>query len=233
MERVVAATGIGIAESIKAEIFPINLAQPYQVDEIGQSRPVPPNINSDRLLQLTASSMMLSILWEARTYLRRQYGLLTNRREGKTKGASKDLTKAPVRAQGVDGRKFWDQVSSTMNTLVEDDLESEEGGLKSEEKMMSQCRAFVELLEVDKEFKITAEGDEERATPSEDDDNGTPRTPTAPGSGRGRKRKSSDTPGGRKKRARSGSVQARPRGRQKGSGKRESVGESDEEGDDW
>jgi cohesin loading factor subunit SCC2 len=233
MERVVAATGIGIAESIKAEIFPIDLAQPFRVDEIGQSQPVPPTINSDRLLQLTASSMMLSILWEARTYLRRQYGLLTNRREGKGKAASKDMTKAPVRVQGVDGRKFWDQVSSTMDTLVEDTLETEENALKSEEKMMSQCRAFVELLEVDKEFKITAEGDEERATPSEDEDNVTPRTPTAPGSGRGRKRKSSDTPGGRKKRARSGSVQARPRGRPKGSGKRASVGESDEEGDDW
>jgi cohesin loading factor subunit SCC2 len=170
--------------------------------------------------------MMLSSLWEARTYLRRQYGLLTNRREGKTKAASKDLTKAPVRAQGVNGDKFWEEVSSTMDAL------------ESEEKMMIQCRAFVELLNVDKDFKIAAEGDEdgERArlgTPSEDEDNGTPRTPTAPGSGRGRKRKSSDTPGGRKKRARSGSVQARQRGRTKGSGKRASVGESDEEGDHW
>jgi cohesin loading factor subunit SCC2 len=108
--------------------------------------------------------------------------------------------------------------------------------LQSEESMMSQCRAFVELLNVDPDFKVAAEDDEEAdaarvGTPSEDE--GAPATPGPPGSGRGRKRKGTfSTPGNRKKRARSSSV-PRGRGRPKGSGKKRSVDMSDNEEDDW
>ncbi|KAG4442368.1 hypothetical protein IFR05_002146 [Cadophora sp. M221] len=224
MEKVVAALGTGIAHSIESEIFHVSLDQPSQVDEYGQSQPVQPTVDQLRLQQLTASSMMLSSLWEARTYLRRQYGLKSNLRDGKNKAAIKDLNRAPVRAQGVNGDKFWELSESTMSAL------------ESEDSMMNQCRAFVELLNVDQEFKVAAEDDEEadRArvdTPSEDE--GTPGTPGPPGSGRGRKRKGSvSTPGNRKKRARSSSV-PRGRGKPKGSAKKRSVERSDDEGDDW
>ncbi|KAH7355114.1 hypothetical protein BKA65DRAFT_234187 [Rhexocercosporidium sp. MPI-PUGE-AT-0058] len=223
MEKVVAALGTGIAHSIETEIFHLSLDQPSQVDENGQSQPVRPTVDQLRLQQLTASSMMLSSLWEARTYLRRQYGLKSNLRDGKNKAATKDLNRAPVRAQGVNGDRFWELSESTMSAL------------ESEESMMNQCRAFVELLNVDQEFKVAAEDDEEadRArveTPSEEE--GTPGTPAPPGSGRGRKRKGSvSTPGNRKKRARSSSV-ARGRGRPKVLGKKRSVERSDDEGDD-
>jgi cohesin loading factor subunit SCC2 len=223
MEKVVAATGTGIAHSIETEIFQISLDQPSQVDENGQQQPVERPVDPMRLTQLAASSMMLSTLWEARTYLRRQYGLMTNRRESKSKGPTKDLNKAPVRAQGVNGDKFWEEVSNTM------------AALDSEESMMNQCRTFVELLSVDHDFKVAAEGEDDDAeagrlnTPSED---GERSTPGPPGSGRGRKRKNSTTPGGRKKRARSSSV-PRGRGKPKGLGKRASVDKSDDEGGGW
>jgi cohesin loading factor subunit SCC2 len=221
MEKVVAATGTSIAHSIETEIFKVSLDQPLQVDENGQSQPVEATIDPIRLKQLTASSMMLSSLWGARTYLRRQYGLMTNRREGKNKAATKDLNRAPLRIPGVNGDKFWEEVSSTM------------AALESEESMMAQCRAFVELLTVDHDVKVAAEADDEverarLSTPSEDEEG----TPGPPGSGRGRKRKASNTPGGRKKRTRSSSV-TRPRGRPKGLGKRASVDKSDDEGDAW
>lgn len=220
MEKVVARTGTGIAHSIETEIFHVALDQPSQVDENGLSQPIVPTTDSTRLLQLTASSMMLSCLWDARSYLRRQYGLNTNRREGKGKAANKDLNKAPVKIQGINGDKFWEEVSATM------------AALESEETMLKQCRAFVDMLSIDQEFKIAAEGDDDENirldTPSEDE-NG---TPGPPGSGRGRKRKASGTPGGRKKRARSSSV-PRQRGRPKGSGKRASVDTDADADGEW
>jgi len=222
MEKVVAGTGTGIAHAIETEIFHVSLDQPTQVDENGQSQPMEPTVDSTRLLQLAASSMMLSCLWQARSYLRRQYGLMTNRRESKGKATTKDLNKAPTKAQGVTGDKFWEEVTSTMSAL------------ETEETMKSQCHAFVELLTVDQDFKIAAEADDEigrvrLGTPSEDEENG---TPGPPGSGRGRKRKAGNTPGGRKKRARSSSV-PRARGRPKGLGKKTSVDADGEDENAW
>jgi cohesin loading factor subunit SCC2 len=216
MENVAASTGTSIAHAIETEILHINLDQPLQIDENGQSRFVVPEVDPSRLQHLTASSMMLSCLWQARTYLRRQYGLMTNKREGKAKAAIKDLSKAPVKASGINGDKFWESVSSVMSAH------------ESTESMMAQCRSFVDLLNVDPDFKIAAEGDDARLnTPSEEEDNG---TPGPPGSG-GRKRKGGGTPGGRKKRARSSSV-SRGRSRPKGSEKRAGfdVDEDDEDG---
>ena len=101
MEKVVAGTGTGIAHSIDTEIFHVSMTQSSQVDEQGQLQQVQPSVDPTRLLQLTASSMMLGCLWEARTYLRRQYGLSTNRRDSKGKGATKDLNRAPMKLRSL------------------------------------------------------------------------------------------------------------------------------------
>jgi cohesin loading factor subunit SCC2 len=222
MEKVVAGTGTGIAHSIDTEIFHVSLTEPSQLDESGQQQPKQPSVNPTRLLQLTASSMMLACLWEARTYLRRQYGLTTSRRDGKGKAATKDLNRAPIKAPFINGDKFWEQVTSIMSAL------------ESEEKMLQQCRDFVELLSLDPDFKIAADGNDdnggvELGTPSEEEDNG---ATGPPGSGRGRKRKASSTPGGRKKRARSSSVSRRGKG--KGSRKRASAdSDDDDDSEGW
>jgi len=222
MEKVVATTGTAIQLAIETEIFHHGqIEQPSQIDGNSQSQLAAPTIDPTRLLQLTASSMMLSCLWEARTYLRRQYGLTTNRREGKGKAIAKDLNKAPLKVQGVSGDKFWEVVTTIM------------AALESDESKIKQCDDFVKMLNVDPDFKIAADGDDESEnarlnTPSEDEENG---TPGPPGSGRGRKRKGTGTPGGRKKRARSTSV-PRPRGRAKSSGKRASI-EMDDQGETW
>jgi cohesin loading factor subunit SCC2 len=217
MEKVVAATGTGIAHSIETEIFKIGLDRPPQVDENGQSQPVQQAIDQERLLLLTAASMMLSSLWAARTFLRRLYGLNVKRPENKGKAASKDLTRAPVKVAFVTGDKFWEENTATR------------AALDSEESMMKQCKTFVELLNFDQDFKVAAEGDDEAertrlTTPSEDEEDSTPGPPGS--SGGGRKRKAAGTPGGRKKRARSSSV-PKGRGRPKGSGKRASTEKSD------
>ncbi|KAI1394077.1 ARM repeat-containing protein, partial [Hypoxylon trugodes] len=204
MEKIVTGTGSAIAQTIESEIFhvrmePISASQQPIGAEMPPMAPAPPPIDHSRLRQLAAGSTILLALWEVRTYLRRLYGLSSTRRENhKGKGASKDLTKTPVKIQGVTGDKFWDDISRIMSAL------------DTPEQMMEQCRAFVELLNVDNEVKVP---DEDEEFDLEED----PASPDAEGEEdmgepdpRGRKRKAGGAPGGRKKRARSNS---KPRGR--------------------
>ncbi|KAI1074975.1 ARM repeat-containing protein [Whalleya microplaca] len=205
MEKLVTRTGSGIAQAIESEVFQVRM-DPTSISNLqadaeaqAESAPLPgANVDERRLGQLAAGSIILLVLWEARTYLRRLHGLSSNRRESKGKASTKDLTKAPVKVQGVTGDKFWDDVAKIM------------AGLDTRDRMIEQCRAFVELLNVDNEVKIAdededldAEGDSIIPEAEEDEDDAT----TDP---RGRKRKAAVAPGGRKKRARSNS---RPRGR--------------------
>lgn len=203
MERLVTSTGASVAQAIEAEIFQVTMdavtnTQATEVDQMGPMFiPAPTPVDTKRLRQLTAGSMILQAMWEARTYLRKQYNLGTSKRDGKHKAASKEKEALkPVKVQTVTGDKFWEDIASIMTSLI------------SQERMLAQCRAFVDLLNVDREFKV-ADGDDEMngedpATPSndEDDEDGA--------ADRGRKRKSNATP--RKKRPRSSS-QPRKRGR--------------------
>ena len=163
MEKIVADTGSGIAHSISTEIFHITVesmpdAAPENVSQ-GQG-PNHPNdstgVTNDaaRLRQLTVASVILSSLWEARTYLRRLYGLSSNqqKRESK-KGAAKDLSKAPSRVQGLTGDKVVAAIAEKVASL------------DSEDSMMEQCKDFVELLSVDNEIKVAAEGEDDLERP--------------------------------------------------------------------
>ncbi|OTA94480.1 hypothetical protein M434DRAFT_394751 [Hypoxylon sp. CO27-5] len=204
MEKIVTGTGSGIAQTIESEIFHVRMdpMSSTQQPPSGEEQPVvptPPTIDQQRLHQLAAGSTILLALWEARTYLRRLYGLSSNRRESKGKSAPKDLTKTPVKVQGVTGDKFWEDISKIMS------------GLDTPERMMEQCRAFVELLNVDNEVKVPDEDEEfdieEPTSPDAEGDED-----AAEPDSRGRKRKAGNATGGRKKRARSNS-KPRPRGR--------------------
>ncbi|POR36238.1 Protein rad9 [Tolypocladium paradoxum] len=219
MEKIVTGTGATVAQAIESEVFNVRM----DVDELDHTevqatgeptaavaveglaadgQPVAPpamrlSVEPRRLRQLTAASMILLSLWEGRTHLRKLYGMGTSRHDSKAKALAKDLNKVPTKVQGVHGDKFWDEMAGHMR------------GLETEERMAQTCRAFVELMNVDKEFKVAHDGDEmgvdAAGTPSEgDDDDDAP--------DRGRKRKGGATPGGRKKRARSSS-QPRKRGR--------------------
>ncbi|KAI3320060.1 hypothetical protein HD806DRAFT_245893 [Xylariaceae sp. AK1471] len=205
LEKLVTRTGAGIAQTMESEVFQVRMdqdtaaQQPGEGEALSTTLAVPESINMPRFRQLTAGSMILSAVWEVRTFLRRLYNLNSARREVKTKGPPKDLTKAPVKVQGVTGDKMWDDISIIMS------------GLDTQERMMQQCKAFVDLMNVDSEVKIGEEEEEDL------DADGEPQTPDAADDddeatldARGRKRKAANLPGGRKKRARSNS---RPRGR--------------------
>lgn len=227
IEKLVTGTGATVAQAIESELFNVRLdarqpaatqPTPTMASNIGMGdvsasmtcpdgQPAEASASSlkievdpKRFRQLTTASIILMSLWEARTYLRRLYGMGTNRHDTKAKAFAKDLNKAPVKVQGIHGDKFWDEESSHIN------------GLDSQEMMVEKCSAFVELLNVDKEFKVADDGDEQMglgdpATPSGEEDEDEEAMPD-----RGRKRKGGHTPGGRKKRARSNS-QPRKRGR--------------------
>ncbi|KAI8954106.1 sister chromatid cohesion protein Mis4 [Xylaria longipes] len=209
LEKLVTGTGAGIAQTMEFEIFQVRIDQDTATQQVGEGEAssttlvIPESINMQRFRQLTAGSMILSAAWEVRSFLRRLYGLNPSRREAKNKGPPKDLTKAPVKVQGVAGDKFWDDISFIMS------------GLDTPERMMQQCKAFVDLMNVDSEVKIGEEDEEdldadgELQNPDGDDDDDEAITDA-----RGRKRKAANAPGGRKKRARSHS-RPRARGRPK------------------
>ncbi|EFX03237.1 sister chromatid cohesion protein [Grosmannia clavigera kw1407] len=219
MERLVHTTGVSISQAIESDIFESaddrkNVTAPIVMIGSGEEHVEPSGlplgpalrhpINVLRLRQLATGCMVLLCVWEARSYLCRQYGL--KRDSNKAKGQSRDLTRAPSKVQGITGEKFWDETSTIMK------------GLDSQELMVARCSSLVELLTVDSEFKLEGEDmNEDPTTPTgmEDDDD----------QDRGRKRKAGgNTPGGRKKRQRSNS-QRRKRGRPR---KNAEVGDEDD-----
>ena len=219
MEKVVADTGSGIAHSISTEVFHLTVESVSQdANEEGshvQGSTEPSQnvaVDPSRLFQLTTAAIILSSLWEARTHIKRLYGLASPwRKEGKAKATAKDLNKAPSRVQGINGDKIVAVITEKINALG------------SEELMIQQCQEFVELMSVDNEIKVAAEGEEDMErpeTPSGDEERDAPMS----GGSRGVKRKGSVSVAGTPMKKKRG----RPSLKRKKSGK--SV-DSDEEWD--
>ena len=221
VEKIVAGTGSGIAHSISTEVFHLKVElvteNPESNAQETTAMPVMPNadVSPTRLRQLTTGGIILSCLWEVRTHLRRLFGLQASqqRRESKTKTSVKDLNKAPTKVQGVSGERFLASVTETVNSL------------NSQEAMLKQCHEFVELLSIDSEVKVAAEGEDEAAqpeTPSGDDEDDTSVLPN--GSAKMLKRKASV------------SVAGTPHKKKKGRpslGKRKKSGKSIEDQAEW
>jgi len=200
MENIVSSTGTGIAHSISTEVFQIKVDTILANADEGAHNEDKPLNNTDvsplRLRQLSTGCIILSSLWDARTYLRRCYGLQGSqqRRESKTKASVKDLNKAPAKVHGVSGEGFVAGMAEKVKSLG------------SHDGMLSQCRDFVELLSVDSEVKVASEGEdgaERPRTPSGDEEKETPMP--ASGGSRSLKRKGSLSAAGtphRKKRGR-------------------------------
>lgn len=209
MEKIVTTTGATVAQAIESEIFDMRMdldAPTGTEDAPGDAEGEPteivpaPVVGADvepaRFRQLASASVILLMLWESRTHLRKLYNMGTSRHDSKAKMLAKDLNKTPTKVQGVHGDKVWEE------------LAAHGIGFDTPQGMGAKCKALVELMNVDKEFKVADEedeGGEAPGTPSEGDDD-------EEGGDRGRKRKGGTTPGGRKKRPRSSSQQ-RKRGR--------------------
>lgn len=137
----------------------------------------PPAINDHRLRQITVACMILQMIWETRNFVRRCYNLqkLTGRIP------QKDLIKEAKRNNLVSGKELWERLSTVVSAL------------DSHDTMAKQCYDFADLLEVDREAKVSEDDLDDMGlgdgyeTPGEGEDDGG----NVPTSGRGRKRKSS------------------------------------------
>lgn len=209
MEKTVADTGSNVAHSISTEVFHLTVqADASKTEDKKDPRAAvdtttgdgielgPPQqpqtstaeekqaVDPARLKHLTTGAVILSSLWEARTYLRRLYGQSANqqrRENGKGRPPTKDLSKAPTRVQGVSGERLISCIAEKVASL------------STNEGMMKQCEEFIELLSVDSEVKVNAESDdglgERLETPGLDEaeEKDTPMS----GASRGLKRKNS------------------------------------------
>lgn len=220
MERIVAATGTVVAHSIETEIFPPQLEPPSEgvppvslTDaSVPMSLPPPQQVNPGTLRLLATAAAALSMLWEARTYLRRLYAVNVHVRDKEGKGAAKELNKSATKVPGISGERFWDAISRNMESL------------DSEHNMISKCREFATLLSIDDEFKVGEDEDAEDDSldATAEDDLGAAAF-GAIGAQRPTKRKSSISGANPAK---------RPRGRKSGPGKKRASTEP-EEGMDW
>ncbi|KAF3003804.1 Sister chromatid cohesion protein 2 [Curvularia kusanoi] len=162
-------------------------------------------INEARLRKFTIACMILHMLWETRTFVRRCY----NVHKYGNRIPQKEYAKPAQRNNFVSGKDLWDRLMPIMSAL------------DSREAMLKCCYDFSELLNVDREVKVDDDDDGLDAalldtgyeTPTENGDDSR-RSASIPTSGRGRKRKSNvslnNTP--KKPRARPPSAKGKKRG---------------------
>ncbi|KZF23287.1 hypothetical protein L228DRAFT_210129 [Xylona heveae TC161] len=199
LEKIVAGTGAGVAHAIETDVLQlVNNVAGNGIEE-PKAIGVEQSKNLQRLQQLTAAAMILSLLWETRTFLRRLYGLqsIEKPRESKGKGQSKDLTKAPIKTHSASGESYLSQVVQIMASLENSDSMSE------------RCKRFVALLSIDDELKVAAEDEEDLdptarlGTPIAEEEDYSPAPPSA--DSRSSKRKGSFLADSTPKKARRGS----------------------------
>lgn len=173
--------------------FPPPSAPVFSASEITQ-----PTIDDTRLRQITIACMILQMVWETRTFVRRCFNLqkLTGRIP------QKEYAKPANRNNLVSGKELWERLLPILNAL------------NNRDTMIKQCYDFADLLEIDRETKVSEDEDETGLeagyeTPNENGDDET--GATFPTSGKGRKRKSNvnlgNTP--KKQKGRSGAKSKR------------------------
>jgi cohesin loading factor subunit SCC2 len=168
---------------------PDHLPAPF-ASTVSQFAPI--EIETARLRQLTVASMILHMIWETRTFVRRCYNL----QKYGNRIPQKEYLKPAQRNNFISGKDLWERLMPIMNAL------------DNRESMIKCCHDFSELLNVDREVKVGEDEDGLDAaleagyeTPTENGDDGR-RSASIPTSGRGRKRKSNVSLGNTPKKAR-------------------------------
>lgn len=203
IERAVSATGTAVAHAIETKLLQTGLDANGNIIEVTTetSEQVKSAIDARELKSLAVASVVLMMLWETRTWLRRLYGIGPQvRLHGKAN--AKEMDKQPNKAQGVTCEKFLETITQLMTCLT------------NSEAMEETCRKFQTLMSIDDEVKVAA--DDEAAFDSLDengslDDDENP-SKAEGNRGRSRKRRSSSSGGGTPKKPR-----ARPRSKPRSS----------------
>jgi len=142
--------GVSVAQAIEEEVLNIRL-DPTEGQQILQAeQPIAPifmqdHVEPGRLRRLTVASMILTMAWETRSFLRQLWGL--QKKLGQ-KASTKDVKKVTVtRAPGVHSDKLFEDMSTILRALDNPDAQRE------------QCRAFVEIVNIDREHRAVSEED--------------------------------------------------------------------------
>ena len=226
--------GVSVAQAIEEEILNIRLdptegQQAFQLEQPIASLTTPNYVNPWRLRQLTVASMILTMAWETRTFLRQLWGL---QKKLSQKPSTKDAKKGGVtRAPGVHSDKLFEEISAILRAL------------ESQENQREQCRSFVEIVNIDREHRAASEEDSMEAelvvkadgyeTPVEDGESTGHGSNPPSTNGKGRKRKGSVALGTPAPKRRKSSTQKKnkPNGKQKG--RAGSKSNTDDDDDGW
>lgn len=241
--------GVSVAQAIEEEVLNvrIDMGTSETLLELTEGVPLGPmdilqpvehapqnDIDPARLRQLTVAAAILTMIWEARTYLRQLWGLQKKmNQKTNAKDPKKGLTKTP----GVTSDVLLTDISNMIVTAF-----------ISTENRRLQCQRFVEIVNIDREHRAASEEDELDGvadlfgakadgyeTPGEDGSRSGGSQP--PSTGKGRKRKSSvgpDTPAAkRRKSGTSKKAKGATNGRRRSRGGSRSSGDDDEYDGSW
>lgn len=179
LEKVVAATGSVVAHAINTELFNVTVEsvlsqtnkQANELDDLlngivdvpngdaavpSIEQAVPeasvsaiPEIAPDRLRQIATASIVLTLVWEARTHLRRLYNINSNNQVKGRGRPTKDNNRAPTKNGLISG----DRYVASLAAIVKD--------LDSEQTSRERCRRFAELMAIDDELKVGKDDEED------------------------------------------------------------------------
>ncbi|EXJ74712.1 uncharacterized protein A1O5_01407 [Cladophialophora psammophila CBS 110553] len=110
--------------------------------------PAPPDVVVDPVVlkRLATAACAITLISEARNYLKRQYGVSRDVKTAMQQNKqTKEVAKEPVKVHGISGDKFWHNSNAVLESL------------SSASAMIARCREFVDLVAVDDEVKIAEE----------------------------------------------------------------------------
>jgi cohesin loading factor subunit SCC2 len=101
------------------------------------------------LKRLAAAACAITLISEARNYLKRQYGVSRDVKMAMLQNKqTKESTKEPVKVHGITGERYWTATKTVLESLSD------------KEGMIQRCQDFVTLVAVDDEVKIAEEEEE-------------------------------------------------------------------------
>jgi len=188
LELAFGKNGAETAQAIETQFpsAPVISSETIEAGEPIEAKPVSEELSVDpvSLRRLTTAACAITLISEARNFLKRQYGVSRDVKMAMQQNKqTKDAGKEPVKVHGISGDKFWQSTNAVLESL------------SSAETMIARCHEFVTLVAVDDEVKIAEEEAEMNAM-----EGGPEQATNAP---RGKKRKStSGSVGGTPKRPR-------------------------------
>lgn len=141
MEKIVTTTGNTISQRIDIRFNP--------AAESTESASTP-DTDLRGLRELTSASIVLSLFWETRTYLKRTWSLPTT--YTKSKSTAKDITKAPTRLASANPEKYLERMAEIT------------AALDTPETMEVQRKAFLDTFMVDHDIHASHSEEDDLAT---------------------------------------------------------------------